>query len=87
MVKQEVKSNTRVLRIFEDLDAYRNFCKDYGYRFDEKDLYSSKSYVYRQFQKLLSGKPVKNQWEVDLVRFKEIEATKLLGEKPYNRNR
>lgn len=74
MVNQEVKSNPRVIRIFDDLDEYRNFCKNYGYRFDEKDLYNSKSYVYRQFQKLLSGKPVKNQWEIDLARFKEQAA-------------
>jgi hypothetical protein len=74
MVKQEIKSNPRVNRIFDDLDAYRNFCKDYGYRFDERDLYSSKSYNYKQYQRLISGKPVKNQWETDLARFKEQAA-------------
>lgn len=75
MVKQEIKSNPRVNRIFDDLDAYRTFCKDYGYRFDERDLYNSKSYNYKQYQRLISGKPVKNQWETDLARFKEQAAT------------
>jgi len=74
MANQEVKSNTRINHIFDDLDNYRNFCRDYGYRFDERDLYNTKSYIYKQFQRLLAGKPVKNQWETDLAKFKE-EAT------------
>jgi hypothetical protein len=61
----------QVNKIFNDLDDYRNFCRDYGYRFNEADLYSQKNYVYRQFQKFISGKPVKNQWEADLARIKE----------------
>jgi hypothetical protein len=72
MAKAQVKSNlSRTRQVFDDLDSYRDFCRDHGYRFDERDLYSSKSYVYRQFQKFVAGKPVKNQWEIDLARFKE----------------
>jgi hypothetical protein len=63
----------QVTKIFNDLDDYRNFCRDYGYRFNEADLYSQKNYVYRQFQKFVSGKPVKNQWEADLARIKEYK--------------
>ena len=65
------KSNSRVNQIFEDLDKYRGFCRDYGFRFDEAELYNQRSYVYRQFQKFIAGKSVKNQWEVDLARLKE----------------
>ena len=61
----------QVNKIFNDLDEYRNFCRYYGYRFNEADLYSQKNYVYRQFQKFVSGKPVKNQWEADLARINE----------------
>ena len=64
-------SLSRVTQIFNDLDKYRNFCREHGFRFDEADLYSQRSYVYRQFQKFITGKPVKNQWEIDLVKFKE----------------
>jgi hypothetical protein len=67
-------SLSRVTQIFIDLDKYRDFCRDYGYRFDEADLYSQRSYVYRQFQKFITGKYVKNQWEVDLVKFKDQAA-------------
>jgi hypothetical protein len=65
MAKYEVKSNPRVRQVFNDLEAYLAFCRDYGYKFDEKDLYSTRSYIFRQFQKFVAGKPVKNMWELD----------------------
>ena len=70
MANNTKNSLSRVTFIFEDLDKYRNFCRDFGYRFNEADLYNSRSYIYRQYQKFTAGKPVKNQWEVDLSRFK-----------------
>ncbi len=69
-------SLSRVKQIFDDLDNYRNFCRDHGYRFDEADLYSQRSYVYRQYQKFTTGKSVKNQWEVDIVKFREQGASR-----------
>jgi hypothetical protein len=63
MARNNIKPNPRTQKVFDDLDKYRAFCKDYGYRFDEADLYSNRSYMWRQYNKLLSGKEVKNQWE------------------------
>lgn len=65
MSKTDNRAINRNNQIFDDLDSYRNFCRDYGYRFDEADLYNNRSYVYRQFNKFLAGKPVKDQWEID----------------------
>lgn len=65
MSRGERKSNNQVNQIFDDLDNYRNFCRDFGYRFDEAELYSNKSYVFRQFTKFLTGKPAKDMWEQD----------------------
>lgn len=65
MSKSDNKSNNRVHHIFDDLDSYRNFCREYGYRYDEADLYSNKSYVYRQYTKFMQGKPFKDMWEID----------------------
>ena len=62
------KSNPRTQKVFDDLDKYRNFCRDYGYRFDEADLYSNRSYVWRQYGKLLANKEVKDQWSIQLER-------------------
>jgi len=78
MAKNTTKNTSaQVKQIFDDLDNYRNFCRDHGYRFNEADLYNTKNYIFRQFQKFVAGKPVKNQWELDLVKFKEQEATKV----------
>lgn len=71
MSKNTTKSNPKINQIFDDLDKYRDFCSTYGYRFDEAELYSSKSYAYRQFQKFIAGKPAKNQWEFDYTKRKE----------------
>jgi hypothetical protein len=62
--------NSNVNRVFNDLDAYRNFCRDYGYRFDESDLYRRNT-PYNQFDKLRRGEYVKNNWDVDAARFAE----------------
>lgn len=64
MVKEEV------VKIFDDLDSYKEFCRNYGYVFNESDLYNNKCYTWRQYQKFISGKEVKNNWEVDLEKFK-----------------
>ncbi len=80
MAKNTTKNTSaQIKQIFDDLDNYRNFCRDHGYRFNEADLYNTKNYIFRQFQKFVAGKPVKNQWELDLVKFKEQEATKVRG--------
>ena len=70
-------TKNQINQIFNDLDKYREFCREYGYRFNEADLYNQKNYVYRQFQKFVAGKPVKNQWELDLVKFREQDATRV----------
>lgn len=62
-------------QIFDDLDNYLNFCREYGYKFDEADLYSQRSYAYRQFQKFVSGKPARNQWEADSSRGRDDNKT------------
>jgi hypothetical protein len=66
MARNENRSNnSRVNQIFDDLESYLNFCRDHGYKFDEADLYSNRSYIYRQYTKFIQGKPVKNMWEID----------------------
>jgi hypothetical protein len=65
MKQNSQHNNSRVNQIFEDLSKYLDFCKDFGYKFDESDLYNNKSYVHRQFTKYLQGKPVKDMWELD----------------------
>ena len=58
-------NNPRVTQVFDDLDAYRDFCRSYGYRFNEADLYNMQSYPFQQFNKKRNGKNFKDQWGVD----------------------
>ena len=58
-----------VEKIFDDLDNFRNFCRNYGYRYNEKDLYNWKSYAWQQYSKFSSGKSAKDMWEQDRKRF------------------
>lgn len=70
MIKNTVKTNSHVNAIFDELDRYRNFCREFGYRFDEAELYNYRSNTYKMYQRVKAGKPVKNQWEVDYEKWK-----------------
>ena len=69
MSKPAIKSNPKVAQILEDLDKFREFVVDYGYRFNEADLYNFKSYAWQQFNKWHQGKNAKNMWTEDSRRF------------------
>ena len=65
MSKPVIRTNPKVVEVFNDLDRYRDFCRDYGYRYNEGDLYNWKSYAYQQFNKFLQNKPAKDMWAID----------------------
>lgn len=65
MAKNQIQSNPRVQQLFEDLEKYLDFCKDYGYKYDEATLYDMRSFAFRQFQKFVAGKSAKDQWLED----------------------
>ena len=68
MAKQTFTPNPRVHQIFDDLEAFLEFCRSYGYRYNEADLYNWKSYAYQQFSKCQNGKTTKDMWSVDTKR-------------------
>jgi hypothetical protein len=68
MAKIQIQSNAKVRQIFDDLEKYLAFCQDFGYKYDEADLYNQRSYVFRQFAKFASGKDAKNQWSELIAR-------------------
>lgn len=63
------RKNPRTEQVWNDLEAYRDFCRTYGYVFREGDLYNMKTYPFQQFNKFRNGKNFKDQWDVDLRRF------------------
>jgi hypothetical protein len=69
MGKREYRPNPRALALMEDLDLFREFCVDYGYRYNEADLYNFKAYAWQQYNKFTQGKNAKNMWEEDSRRF------------------
>lgn len=68
MAKQHYQPNPKVRQIFDDLEKYLEFCQDFGYKFDEADLYNQRSYVFRQFAKFSTGKFAKDQWQELIAR-------------------
>ena len=54
-LKPEVKT------IFEDLERYHQFCRDYGYPYDERDLYHERS-PYGEYLKMVRGREPWDQW-------------------------
>ena len=68
MGKPQHKLNPRAIAIMDDLDLYRDFCVEYGYRFREEDLYNFKSYAWQQYNKFSQGKNAKNMWLEDARR-------------------
>jgi hypothetical protein len=68
MSKLQIKPNAKAQQILEDLDNFREFVVDYGYRFNEADLYNFKSYAWQQYSKYTSGKTAKDMWSEDARR-------------------
>ena len=60
--------NKKINQVFNELDDYRDFCRDYGYTFDEKDLYRRNS-PYAQYERARRGDPVINHWVEDAKLF------------------
>ena len=65
MAKVAIRPNARTQQVWEDLDRFREFCQDHGYRWNEADLYNFKSYAFQQFNKFAQGKSAKNMWDED----------------------
>lgn len=50
-------------QIFEDLDAYRDFCRFEGHVFDEKDLYRHESDIWQAYQRSISNNKRKKKFK------------------------
>ena len=72
MGKREYRPNPRALALMEDLDLFREFCVDYGYRYNEADLYNFKAYAWQQYNKFTQGKNAKNMWVEDARRLGRV---------------
>lgn len=69
MAKFVYKPNPKVAEIFENLEKFKEFCRDYGYQYNEEDLHNFKSYAWQQYSKFSQGKRAKNMWVEDAAKF------------------
>ncbi len=72
MAKVQIQSNPRVNQLFDDLEKFKDFCIEYGYKFDESCLYNMRNYAYQQYSKCIAHKNFKDQWAEDGKRFAQI---------------
>lgn len=65
--------NTRnpINRIFDDLEGYRNFCREYGHVFNEADLYNHNT-SWSQYSKWRRGENVANNWDRDRLKIANV---------------
>jgi hypothetical protein len=60
-LKKYLRMKPEVSTLFDDLDAYREFCVDYGYSFNESHLYNDRT-PWGEMQRVIAGKPPKDNW-------------------------
>ena len=65
MAKPVIKPNPKTNQILDDLEKFLKFCVEYGYRYNESDLYNFKSYAWQQYNKYSQGKNAKDMWVQD----------------------
>ncbi len=65
MGKPAMQVNPKARIALEDLDKLLEFCRNYGYRYNEADLYNFKSYVWQQYSKFTQGKNARDMWSED----------------------
>ena len=65
MGKPAMQVNPKAHAALEDLDKLLEFCRSYGYRYNEADLYNFKSYVWQQYSKFTQGKNARDMWSED----------------------
>lgn len=68
--KKYLRMKPEVTKIFDDLDEYRQFCVDFGHRYNEADLGNERS-PYGDYQRFKKGKMVRDNWVVAAKQYSE----------------
>jgi hypothetical protein len=70
--KQLTSINAKARAATEELEHFLEFCRDFGYRYNEADLYNFKSYAWQQYNKFTQGKNVRDMWAEDARRLNRL---------------
>jgi hypothetical protein len=57
--------NQNVNRVFNDLENFKVFCVEYGFVFNEADLYKRNAHAYLQYERARRGEKIPNNWDID----------------------
>lgn len=69
MGKQHVAyNNPKARAVLDELERFLEFCCNFGYRYNEADLYNFKSYAWQQYNKYAQGKNARDMWAEDARR-------------------
>jgi hypothetical protein len=69
MGKQQLAyNNPKARAVLNELERFQEFCCDFGYRYNEADLYNFKSYAWQQYNKYSQGKNARDMWAEDARR-------------------
>ena len=69
MAKVQIKHNPKSQEIYNNVNAYLDFCRDYGYMFNEQEVGDRSVFAYQQYLRMVEGKPFKDQWAEDARKF------------------
>jgi hypothetical protein len=61
-LQKYLKMKPEVRDIFEDLESFKKFCVDYGYVYDERNLYNERAPAYAEYIKYSKGREPWDQW-------------------------
>ena len=54
-----------IVKVFDDLDDYLRFCKEFGWAYDEADLYREDAPAYAEYLRFKSGTRIPKNWMRD----------------------
>jgi hypothetical protein len=59
------RMSNEIIKVFNDLDDYLRFCKEFGWAYDEADLYREDAPVYAEYLRFKSGTRIPKNWMRD----------------------
>jgi hypothetical protein len=75
--RYQMIKNQNVNRVFNDLDNFKVFCVEYGFVFNEADLYKRNTHAYSQFERVRRGEKIPNNWDTDARLYDEKSNTNI----------
>jgi hypothetical protein len=57
--------SNEITKVFNDLDDYLRFCKEFGWAYDEADLYRADAPGYAEYTRFKAGTRIPRNWMRD----------------------